>query len=1257
MDNTPHPKLKFGTINMGGLKDKTKRLSTFTWIKSLNHDFDFIQETHCHRLRDERYWKREWGGFSLWSRGTNRSRGVGIVFNIERDFWVENTIIDSDGRYIICDLHVDNNVYRLINIYAPNNPLARVCFLNRLSNFITDDYETLIGGDFNCVLDYYRDRRNCIGKGDIGNIDIKRLMSIHNLEEIWRRRHPEEAHYSWNRGDRHSRIDYWLISSSLDAQVEKVEYIPCPLSDHSMIYIVMKTSEVKVGPGIWKMNCEVLESELFNNIFADKWNQWIAEIPEYQNLNIWWDLVKQRVKKIAIWCSKKIRQDEKSQVRQLENKLAQLQNNPDRNEDEYIEVRDEIKQFYEQKSKGAEVRSRFKWHYEGEKPTRYFHNMEKSKGKQKMWDKIEDSSGNIVTETRDILRVQREYYQNLFTSEPVDIDMQNKFCSKLENKLTREQSNMLENELEFSEVRKAIQLMKNNRSPGPDGIPIEFYKKFWEQIKDILLKVYRHSFEIGELSYSQYLAIIILLYKEGAREILKNWRPISLINVDAKILSKVLANRLKLVLPFLINTDQKGCIQGRLIGHNIRLLEDLIEESDENTILLLQDNEKAFDRVEWSWLFKVLEAFGFGPNFCKWIFTMYNGMKSAVCCNGYTSQYFSVTRGIRQGDSLSALLYVIQAEPLAQYIRTSNVKGIIAKDNISNKEKEIKGCQYVDDGCSTLNNLAQLGPTIDIIDEFGKASGSALNKKKTKGLTKGTLTIEIGTSTVSLKSVKVRGTSVSDSPGKSLGIPIGQNRNLKEFWQTKVGRIEKKLNNWRSHNLSLFGKVYVVKSLALSQILYSVEMICIDESVVKEISKLIWNFLWEDKVVRFPVEVCQIPRNSGGLNLPSIDIVIKVRRIKMLVNIISSVESWSIFARNFITSFDNMYGTCMPYITLCVTDSTVDIKKSNIPHFYKECLLAFQELSRKSRHDSLWDGFLWNNDRIRHNGKPLNLKHWARSKINWLKDLNEHPDVLKSKLTHKAGFIFEYRRVGIATRALKDSDVLDDSRKPDSYDEITNYLLSQKYEVPNFGLKSLIDLSAKDIYSMLLQADCVKIRSIDYWCKKFPNVCINFENWYNMLSNVNMGHRKSLDFGWKILHGLVNCETRLQKMGYSDGRCKMCLTEENVLHIFKCLHVSNVWLYINETFSIFLDRKFEINDFQLLIGFINGEKYCDLLNTVLMIVRFEIWKSRCNNRYDDNPQYHRNLLSNVKLSLKNHLNILLVKYKKCDKISKLIDLI
>ena len=147
-----------------------------------------------------------------------------------------------------------------------------------------------------------------------------------------------------------------------------------------------------------------------------------------------------------------------------------------------------------------------------------------------------------------------------------------------------------------------------------------------------------------------------------------------MLNVDYKIIAKVLANRIKTFLPKLINEDQKGFVSGRNIQDANRLIQDIIENSDMNNeegSIIFLDQEKAFDRVEWEWIYKCLNGFNFGEKYIKWIIMILEKSKTCINTNGFVSEYFEISRSARQGCPISPLLYIIQSEPLACTIRAN----------------------------------------------------------------------------------------------------------------------------------------------------------------------------------------------------------------------------------------------------------------------------------------------------------------------------------------------------------------------------------------------------------------------------------------------------------------------------------------------------------------------------------------------------------------------------------------------------------
>ena len=179
-----------------------------------------------------------------------------------------------------------------------------------------------------------------------------------------------------------------------------------------------------------------------------------------------------------------------------------------------------------------------------------------------------------------------------------------------------------------------------------------------------LIAALNESFTVGQLSTSQCQATITLIEKKAKdKRFLKNWRPISLINVHAKIASKVLASRMKNILSSIVKCDQTAYVK----GESIRLISDIPEYTEENDIsgiLFSADFEKAFDSIEQAFLFAVLESFGFGPQFIQWVRTFLNNAESCVMNNGHSTEYFLLERGTRQGGPLSAYLFILCVESL-----------------------------------------------------------------------------------------------------------------------------------------------------------------------------------------------------------------------------------------------------------------------------------------------------------------------------------------------------------------------------------------------------------------------------------------------------------------------------------------------------------------------------------------------------------------------------------------------------------------
>jgi len=218
--------------------------------------------------------------------------------------------------------------------------------------------------------------------------------------------------------------------------------------------------------------------------------------------------------------------------------------------------------------------------------------------------------------------------------------------------------------------------MANNKSPGSDGLTVEFYKIFWSTLKEHYIKSINYSFENGELTALQKQGIITLIPKSDKDlDYISNWRPISLLNIDYKVATKAIANRIKKVLPLIISFDQTGFMKNRYIGENVRLIFDVIEylENHNKTgLLFFADFEKAFDSLNHLFIIKCLNHLNFGPHIIQWIKVFYNDINSVIINNGHLSRNLKKEKGVRQGCPLSASLFIICLKLLSNYINKNN---------------------------------------------------------------------------------------------------------------------------------------------------------------------------------------------------------------------------------------------------------------------------------------------------------------------------------------------------------------------------------------------------------------------------------------------------------------------------------------------------------------------------------------------------------------------------------------------------------
>ena len=286
------------------------------------------------------------------------------------------------------------------------------------------------------------------------------------------------------------------------------------------------------------------------------------------------------------------------------------------------ELESQLSSLISKEAEGAKIRSRAQWFEEGEKPTRYFFHLEKKRAEMNSFGSLLDSNDVVKTSQKDLEEILVSFYNALFTKDFLDMQIQTKIIEDLELSLTDHERDLCEGLFTKDELFAALQGLQTGKAPGSDGLPTEFFVTFWEDLCDPLLSVLNESFGAGSLADSQYEGLLRLIYKKDDRRLPKNWRPISLLNTDYKLASKIITERLKTVMGSIMHQDQTCGVVGRSIFSNLHLVRDtldFIDKTNEPAILLTLDQEKAFDRVDHEFMLSVLRKFGFGPSFCGWV--------------------------------------------------------------------------------------------------------------------------------------------------------------------------------------------------------------------------------------------------------------------------------------------------------------------------------------------------------------------------------------------------------------------------------------------------------------------------------------------------------------------------------------------------------------------------------------------------------------------------------------------------------------
>ena len=810
-------KVNIGCLNVRGLNNRLKRKRIFGSLKRQKIDICFLQETHSD-VTNSATWAGEWGGKILYSHGTSKARGVATLISPKLDLKVDDHTNDDQGRRLITNIMLDGTQMTLCNLYAPNDD--NVTFFEQTINAVdaANTGHTVIVGDFNLVLDPDVDC-NMRAKNNQKSADyLRNVIEEMEFVDVWRLFNPDKRNYTWYRKKPHvcmSRLDFFLTNMGLCHNIQSTTIEGKIQSDHCLIKLCLEGNEPVRGPGSWKFRNTLLNNEDFV-LNMSKHITHLKEVYVRKEPIERWELIKADIISFCREYSSKQAIVDNQERECLEYMRTYLQEGlptstvPSNYMDAIEMVENRIQELEIQDAAASAFRARAKWVREGEKSTKYFFALEKRNYTAKTMCKLK-LGDCVITDQTTILMEQQKFYEELYTANAEVVfnipNQSNIFINEA-------QKNKLDAELSVDELTTAVNDMKNDKALGCDGLSVNFFKVFWQQLKWSLLDLYRECFLIGELNSTAKKGLITLIPKKSDTTLLKNWRPLTLLNMDYKILAKVLALRMKPVLQDIIGEQQTGFMENRCITENIRTTIDLVShvyQAGKKAIFVSIDYIKCFDRIEHAAVEGALRYFGFGDVFVRWTKLFFTGFTVCTTNSGHVSQFFAKTRGVNQGCPISPYLFLVCSEVMAHCIKQNKkVRGI-----------ELGGVEYVisqfadDTFLYLVYDAVSLQAAMDTFAYVEHNTGLAISYEKTTvykiGSAKDSMAEFCTTNQLKWSSgdIELLGCSISNS---------GEQSNA--CFDQLINKVKRVSDTWYYRNFSLMGKVLIINALMTSLLVY-----------------------------------------------------------------------------------------------------------------------------------------------------------------------------------------------------------------------------------------------------------------------------------------------------------------------------------------------------------------------------------------------------------------------------------------------------
>uniref|UniRef100_A0A2N9IZD1 Reverse transcriptase domain-containing protein n=1 Tax=Fagus sylvatica TaxID=28930 RepID=A0A2N9IZD1_FAGSY len=792
-------------------------------------------------------------------------------------------------------------------VYGPNRDDSRSELWAELSEIRHQwSQPWCIFGDFN-VVRFPSERRGCV-RVTPAMVEFSDFIEGSNLIDL-----PLNGGlYSWCNGSTNpsmSRIDRVLVSTDWEEHYPDVvqKLMPKPISDHNPV--LLEAGGMARGKSSFKFENMWLQAPDFVDKVKEWWSGYsYSGTPSF--------VLAQKLKALKgdlkEW-NKRVFGDVGIKRQQLECELQAFDDKESLSSlslEEHI-LRDVCRAELENVAQLEEVswrqKSRTLWLKEGDNNTKFFHKMANSHRRYNYMDKVV-VDGVVYEEESEIREKVVHFYESLYQESETWRPM----VDGLEfDGITATESALLERKFGKDEVLQVVKDLQGDKAPGPDGFTMAFFQKCWSVIEEDVMGFFDEVYHHCKFERSLNASFIALIPKRQNASNIRDFRPISLIGSIYKLLAKVLANRLKGVLDKLISESQNAFVGGRKILDSVLIANECLDsrlKSRNPGVICKLDIEKAYDHVNWSCLLHLMERMGFGRRWRLWIEACISSVQFSVLVNGSPEGFFSCSRGLRQGDPLSPLLFLLVMEVLSRMLNKVEEEGLIQGFRAGNNAVDglcISHLLYADDTILFCDaDPDKLLYVRMVLTCFEAVTGLRVNMAKSEMVPVG----EVQNISELAESLCCH---IGGLPLSYLGMPLGASYKAVAVWNPIIEKLERRLSGWQKLYLSKGGRLTLLKSTLSSLPTYFLSLFTIPISVMRRIEKMQRDFLWGglgDEVKHHLVswdKVCA-PKEVGGLGVRSLVLTNKALQGKWLWRF--GLEGHHLWRRVLVAKFGSDLG-------------------------------------------------------------------------------------------------------------------------------------------------------------------------------------------------------------------------------------------------------------------------------------------------------------------------------------------------------------